>query len=182
MLCSHNSTVRVLLLIIAHVFFCRHVKEGCAPHPSPTTMNFCPTPTVYDDLLTGLTIALRQGEERQAVCRLGSYYAKLPDGGRSLFAPDEGESRRGRVVTQLESLRVWFCVFWCFSVLVLLLLLHTTLFVPSCCYFLSFTVVIVRPVFLWQADPQCSQVYVAEGGGEEWQLDGIVWKSSRREE
>lgn len=40
------------------------------------------------------------------MCRLGSYYARLPDGGRSLFAPGEGEARRGRVVTQLQSLRV----------------------------------------------------------------------------
>ncbi len=24
----------------------------------------------------------------------------------------------------------------------------------------------------------CSQVFVATGGPEEWQLDGIVWKSS----
>lgn len=92
---------------------------------------------------SGLAIALRQGEERQAVCRLGSYYAKLPDGGRSLFAPDEGESRRGRVTTQLESLRV-----------------------RACC----------------KGGGACvAQVYVAQGGGEEWELDGIVWKSTRRE-
>ncbi len=33
---------------------------------------------------------------------------------------------------------------------------------------------------VWKNDVRCvaAQVYVAEGGPEEWQLDGIVWKSS----
>ena len=37
----------------------------------------------------GLTIALQPGRERLAKCRLGTYYARLPSGGRSLFAPEE---------------------------------------------------------------------------------------------
>ncbi len=57
-------------------------------------------------LTTGLTIALRAGEERLAVCRLGSYYQKMPDGGRSLFAPDESQGKRGRFATQLQQLKV----------------------------------------------------------------------------
>lgn len=55
--------------------------------------------------------------------RLGTYYAKLPNGERSLFAA--GEQSKG---TQLTELRV----------------------------------------------------YVAEGDGEEWELDGLTWKTSTR--
>lgn len=50
----------------------------------------------------GLTIALQVGREKQAKSRLGSYYAKLPDGGRSLFAPSE------KTKTDLSSLKVGF--------------------------------------------------------------------------
>lgn len=50
----------------------------------------------------GLTIPLAPADPRRAKCRLGTYYARLPDGGRSLFAP--GESEKG---TQLTSLRVY---------------------------------------------------------------------------
>jgi hypothetical protein len=70
----------------------------------------------------GLAIPLMAGRERLAKCKLGPYYARLPDGGKSLFAP--GESQRG---VQLAWLRV----------------------------------------------------YVARGGGEEWELDGIVWRTRR---
>ena len=38
----------------------------------------------------GLTIGLQPGSETQAKSRLGSYYAKLPSGGRSLFTAEEG--------------------------------------------------------------------------------------------
>ena len=38
----------------------------------------------------GLTIGLQPGSETQAKSRLGSYYAKLPSGGRSLFTVEEG--------------------------------------------------------------------------------------------
>lgn len=48
----------------------------------------------------GLTVNLQAGLERQAKSRLGSYYAKLPDGGRSLFAPSE------KTKTDLTSLKV----------------------------------------------------------------------------
>ena len=54
--------------------------------------------------------------------QLGPYYARLPDGGKSLFAASE--TGRG---TQLAGLRV----------------------------------------------------YLAEGGPEQWELDGIVWKTKR---
>lgn len=60
------------------------------------------------------------GRERQARCRLGTFYARLPDGGRSLFAA--GEDAKG---AELVALRC----------------------------------------------------YVAEGSGEAWELDGIVWKT-----
>ncbi|PRW18377.1 Interferon-induced 44 family [Chlorella sorokiniana] len=70
----------------------------------------------------GLSIPLAPGNERLAKCKLGPYYARLPDGGKSLFAPTE--SGRG---TPLAGLRV----------------------------------------------------YLAEGGPEQWELDGIVWKTKR---
>ena len=57
--------------------------------------------------------------------KLGSYYAKLPSGSKTLLADGE-EVKRGKGST-LQWLRV----------------------------------------------------YVAEGGPEEWQLDGIVWKTSK---
>mmetsp|Transcript_16447 Transcript_16447/g.41743 ORF Transcript_16447/g.41743 Transcript_16447/m.41743 type:complete len:308 (-) Transcript_16447:34-957(-) len=69
----------------------------------------------------GLTIDLgSQGfDPRLAKSRLGSYYERIPGGGRSLFA--EGEVKKAT----LTELKVW----------------------------------------------------VAKGAGEEWQLDGIVWKT-----
>ena len=48
----------------------------------------------------GLTVGLQAGNEKQAKSRLGSYYAKLPDGGRTLFAPSE------KTKTELTSLKV----------------------------------------------------------------------------
>lgn len=48
----------------------------------------------------GLTIPLQPGQERLAKSRLGSYYARRADGGRSLFA--EGEEKRA----QLTDLKV----------------------------------------------------------------------------
>lgn len=75
----------------------------------------------------GLHIPLLPGEERAAKSRLGSYYASLPGGGRSLFAQGERGGRGGAGLAQLGGLRV----------------------------------------------------YVAEGEGERWELDGIVWKTSR---
>lgn len=62
------------------------------------------------------------GREREARSRLGTFYAKLPDGGRSLFASSEDPK--------------------------------------------SATVVSL-------------QCYVAEGAGEAWQLDGIIWKTQK---
>lgn len=50
----------------------------------------------------GLTIPLNPANPRLAKCRLGTYYARLPDGSRSLFAA--GESEKG---AQLTSLRVY---------------------------------------------------------------------------
>lgn len=70
----------------------------------------------------GLTIPLAPSDPRLAKSRLGTYYARLPDGGRSLFA--EGETWKEGA--QLKSLRVW----------------------------------------------------VAEGGPEAWELDGVVWKTA----
>ena len=69
-----------------------------------------------------MTIPLAPSNPRLAKSRLGTYYARLPDGGRSLFA--EGET--GKEGAQLKSLRVW----------------------------------------------------VAEGGPEAWELDGVVWKTA----
>ena len=43
----------------------------------------------------GLTIALQPGQERLGKSRLGSYYARRADGGRSLFAP--GEEKRAQL-------------------------------------------------------------------------------------
>ena len=48
----------------------------------------------------GLTIALQPGQERLAKSRLGTYYARRADGGRSLFAA--GEEKRA----QLTDLKV----------------------------------------------------------------------------
>lgn len=50
----------------------------------------------------GLAIALSPGTEKLARCKLGPYYAKMCDGGKSLFAV--GESPRA---TELTSLRVY---------------------------------------------------------------------------
>ena len=47
----------------------------------------------------GLSIALQPGRERTAKSRLGSYYAKRADGGRSLFAPGE---EKGAQLTDLK--------------------------------------------------------------------------------
>lgn len=71
----------------------------------------------------GLTIDLgTTGKDpKLAKCRLGTYYSRTPDRGRSLFA--EGEDMKG---TELVDLKVW----------------------------------------------------VAEGSGESWELDGIVWKTA----
>ena len=49
----------------------------------------------------GLKLLL-PGKERMAKCRLGTFYAKMPDGGKSLFAP--GEDIKG---TQVESIECW---------------------------------------------------------------------------
>ena len=49
----------------------------------------------------GLTL-LTNGKERLARSKLGSYYAKLPDGTRSLFA----NSALGKGRAELENLRV----------------------------------------------------------------------------
>ena len=49
----------------------------------------------------GLTIALQRGQERRAKSRLGTYYAKLACGSRSLFAVGEGGA------TDLVELRVY---------------------------------------------------------------------------
>lgn len=68
----------------------------------------------------GLHIPLSLGNERLAKCKLGPHYARMPDGGKSVFA--EGENARG---AQLVGL----------------------------------------------------QAYVAVGQGEEWELDGIVWRT-----
>lgn len=51
----------------------------------------------------GLTIALAPDRPTMAKCRLGSYYAKLPNGTRSIFA--EGESNKA---TELMELKVTF--------------------------------------------------------------------------
>ena len=48
----------------------------------------------------GLTIALQSGKEKQAKSRLGSYYAKLPNGGRCLFPTKE------KLKTDLSDLKV----------------------------------------------------------------------------
>ncbi|GMH42943.1 hypothetical protein BSKO_10865 [Bryopsis sp. KO-2023] len=72
----------------------------------------------------GLTIALERGQEKRVKSRLGSYYAKLPDGGRTLFSEKDDPK-----FCQLKSLKV----------------------------------------------------FVAQGSGDEWQLDGIVWKTKRVE-
>ncbi|CAD7701464.1 unnamed protein product [Ostreobium quekettii] len=69
----------------------------------------------------GLKIPLN-GVERIAKCRLGTYYARTPDGGRTLFSGSEA-SEKEAVLTDLK-------------------------------------------------------VFVAEGEGEEWELDGITWKTN----
>ena len=51
----------------------------------------------------GLAVPLARADARRAKSRLGTYYARLPDGGRSLFA--EGET--GKEGARLTSLRVW---------------------------------------------------------------------------
>lgn len=57
----------------------------------------------------GLSIPLQQGQERIGKSRLGSYYARRADGGRTLFAV--GEEKRA----QLVDLKVRFLL--CFHVL-----------------------------------------------------------------
>ena len=71
----------------------------------------------------GLIIAMKRGpgeQQKQAKCRLGTYYQRMPDNSRTIFAAADNPKK-----TQLVSL----------------------------------------------------QVYVAQGGGVEYELDGIVWKS-----
>lgn len=70
----------------------------------------------------GLHVPLAPGNERAAKCKLGPFFARLPGGGKALFAPDE------KAATTLVGLRA----------------------------------------------------YVAAGGPEQWELDGIVWKSSKQ--
>lgn len=72
-----------------------------------------------------LVVSLKEPNPREAKCRLGAYYERLPDGSRNLFAAEE-KMRGGGGKAELVSL----------------------------------------------------QVLVAEGKGEEWELDGIVWKTS----
>ena len=48
----------------------------------------------------GLKIPLRRGDERAASSRLGSYFARLPDGSRSLFAAGESGKRAELVSLQ----------------------------------------------------------------------------------
>eukprot|EP00892_Ulva_mutabilis_P006174 jgi/Ulvmu1/3929/UM018_0152.1 len=73
----------------------------------------------------GLRIPLAASDPKQAFSKLGSYYARRPDGARNLFADGE-EVKRGKG-TQL----VWL------------------------------------------------RTYVAEGGPETFELDGIIWKTSK---
>ena len=70
----------------------------------------------------GLSL-LAPGRERLSKSRLGTFYARLPGGGRTLFA--EGEDGKGAEVVELRC-------------------------------------------------------YVAEGEGEAWALDGIVWRTERQ--
>ncbi|MEW5306462.1 MAG: hypothetical protein WDW36_008925 [Sanguina aurantia] len=71
----------------------------------------------------GLSIPLRpKALDRSAKCKLGTYYARMPDGGRSLFGANEDPKR-----VQLLWLRV----------------------------------------------------FVAEGEGEKWELEGLTWKTSQ---
>ena len=51
--------------------------------------------------MQGLKIPLRRGDERGASSRLGSYYARLPGGGRSLFAASESSKRAELVSLQV---------------------------------------------------------------------------------
>ena len=90
----------------------------------------------------GLTIGLVPGDEPQSCksrlgkwssenaqgeeCDAGTYYERLPDGGRSLFAASEA-SKKSVTLTDLR-------------------------------------------------------VYVAVGEGEEWELDGVVWKTKWRDD
>ena len=50
----------------------------------------------------GLIIPMQPGQERLAKSRLGTYYARRADGGRSLFAP--GEEKRAQLVDLKVSL------------------------------------------------------------------------------
>ena len=82
-----------------------------------------------DGLAIPLAAAATPGSQA-ARCKLGPYYARMPDGGKSLFAAgDGGGGRGGGGAAQLTRLRV----------------------------------------------------YVAQGGGEEWELQGIVWQTRRRD-
>lgn len=73
----------------------------------------------------GLRIPLQPGDAQRVFCKLGSYYARRPDGSKTLFA-DGDETRRGK-----------------------------------------------------GAELQWLRAYVAEGGPEQYELDGIIWKSSQ---
>lgn len=50
----------------------------------------------------GLTLLASQGNEKMAKCRLGTYYARMPDGSRTLFAKNEDPKR-----TELVSLKAY---------------------------------------------------------------------------
>ncbi|KAG2495442.1 hypothetical protein HYH03_006388 [Edaphochlamys debaryana] len=51
----------------------------------------------------GLGIPLKpRGQERMAKCKLGTYYARMPNGSRTLFGPDDDPKK-----TELVSLRVY---------------------------------------------------------------------------
>ena len=48
----------------------------------------------------GLTIALKRGSECMGKSRLGTYYARRPDNGRSLFA--ESDDQKKTVLVELK--------------------------------------------------------------------------------
>lgn len=125
------------------------------------------------------------------LCRLGTYYARLPDGGRSLFA--EGESLKG---VRLVDLKVRFSLCFAFLCCFLWQRMRTwaRLTQGTCTpggdlphtldprhVALDFQPPVPPHPLLGArvCVPRGLQVYVADGPPVEFELDGVVWKTKQ---
>jgi hypothetical protein len=98
-----------------------------------------------------------------ASCRLGTYYDRLPGGGRSLFA--EGENLKGTQLTDLKVHANFLLVHSPHVMCASSLLLHGDR--------------AGKKKHSWARERVCLQIYVADGPPVEFELDGVVWKTKQ---